>query len=127
MIELAALIRNEFGPDIEYNVEGYPTPEFIALIGEVRPDQVTLVPDAPTSAPPTTAGSQGTRLRPMIRELKASGAGSLFMDPDPGIIATAATVGADRIELYRAIRCGLRRRRGCALDQALHASCRGCD
>ena len=101
--ELAALIRDEFDPAIEYNIEGYPTPEFVALIGAVRPDQVTLVPDAPdqrTSDHGWDLREPG-RLLPLIRELKASGARiSLFMDPDPGTIATAATIGADRIELY---------------------------
>ena len=101
--ELAALIAVEFPPGIEFNVEGNPTPEFIALIREVRPDQVTLVPDAPdqrTSDHGWDLKEPG-RLRPLIREFKASGARvSLFMDPDPGTIATAATVGADRIELY---------------------------
>jgi pyridoxine 5-phosphate synthase len=101
--ELAALIRTEFGPNVEYNIEGYPTPEFIVLIGEVRPDQVTLVPDAPDQRTSDHGWDlkEPRRLRPLIRALKASGARvSLFMDPDPGIIATAATVGADRIELY---------------------------
>jgi len=100
--ELAALIR-EFDPAIEYNIEGYPTPEFMALIRAVRPDQVTLVPDAPdqrTSDHGWDLKEPG-RLRPLIRELKAGGARvSLFMDPDPGAIAGAATVGADRVELY---------------------------
>ena len=103
VIALAALIRDEFEPTIEYNIEGYPTPEFIALIREVRPDQVTLVPDAPDQRTSDHGWDlkEPNRLRPLIRELKSSGARiSLFMDPDPGIIATAATVGADRIELY---------------------------
>ena len=103
-IELAALIRDEFAPAIEYNIEGYPTPEFIALIGEVRPDQVTLVPDAPdqrTSDHGWDLKASFRSLQSVIRELKAIGARvSLFMDPDPGAIATAASVGADRIELY---------------------------
>jgi pyridoxine 5-phosphate synthase len=102
--ELAALIRDEFAPTIEYNIEGYPTPEFIALIGEVRPDQVTLVPDAPdqrTSDHGWDLARDGGRLAPLIAQLRASGARvSLFMDPDPGAAAAAATVGADRIELY---------------------------
>ena len=103
VIALAALIRDEFAPTIEYNIEGYPTPEFIALVGEVRPDQVTLVPDAPDQRTSDHGWDlkEPSRLRPLIRALKASAARvSLFMDPDPGIIATAATVGADRIELY---------------------------
>ena len=103
VIALAALIRDEFAPTIEYNIEGYPTPEFIALVGEVRPDQVTLVPDAPDQRTSDHGWDlkEPSRLRPLIPALKASTARvSLFMDPDPGIIATAATVGADRIELY---------------------------
>jgi pyridoxine 5-phosphate synthase len=102
--ELAALIRDEFPPAIEYNIEGYPTPEFVKLIREVRPDQVTLVPDAPdqrTSDHGWDLKDHPGRLLALIRELKACGARvSLFMDPDPGTIATAATVRADRIELY---------------------------
>jgi pyridoxine 5-phosphate synthase len=104
VIELAALVRDELAPGIEYNIEGYPTPEFIALIGEVRPDQVTLVPDAPdqrTSDHGWDLKASFRSLQSVIRELKGIGARvSLFMDPDPGAIATAASVGADRIELY---------------------------
>ncbi len=102
--ELAALIAAEFGPAIEYNIEGNPTPDFVALIGDIRPDQVTLVPDAPdqhTSDHGWDIGQSFRQLSAVIPELKASGARvSLFMDADPGAIASAATVGADRIELY---------------------------
>jgi pyridoxine 5-phosphate synthase len=102
--ELAALVAAEFEPRIEYNIEGNPTPEFVALIREVRPHQVTLVPDAPdqhTSDHGWDIAASFRQLRAVIAELKASGARvSLFMDPDPGAIAAAATVGADRIELY---------------------------
>jgi pyridoxine 5-phosphate synthase len=102
--ELASLIRDELGPEIEYNIEGNPTPEFVALIREVRPDQVTLVPDAPdqhTSDHGWDVRASFRELRAVIPELKASGARvSLFMDADPGAIASAATVRADRIELY---------------------------
>jgi pyridoxine 5-phosphate synthase len=76
--DLAALIAGELGHAVEFNIEGYPSDDFIALVGEVRP-----------------------RLRAVIREIKTGGARvSLFMDPDPGAMAEAATVGADRIELY---------------------------
>jgi pyridoxine 5-phosphate synthase len=102
--DLAALIRSEFAAGIEYNIEGYPTSEFVALVGAVRPDQVTLVPDAPdqrTSDHGWDIEASFQALQSVIRELKASGARvSLFMDPDPGAVAGAATVGADRIELY---------------------------
>ncbi len=47
VLELAALIAAELDPAIEHNIEGYPSDDFLALIREVRPTQVTLVPDAP--------------------------------------------------------------------------------
>jgi pyridoxine 5-phosphate synthase len=102
--ELAPLIRDELGPAIEYNIEGYPTPEFVALIREVRPDQVTLVPDAPdqrTSDHGWDLVRDGARLGPIIAELRASGARvSLFLDPEPALVAGVSQAGADRIELY---------------------------
>ena len=102
--QLAALVATEFGPRIEYNIEGNPTPEFLALIREVRPDQVTLVPDSPdqrTSDHGWDIEASFRQLSAVIAELKASGPRvSLFMDAAPGAIAAAATVGADRVELY---------------------------
>ena len=71
--EVAALIAAELPPAIELNIEGNPTPEFVALIREVRPDQVTLVPDAPdqrTSDHGWDLREPG-RLMSLIRELKA--------------------------------------------------------
>jgi pyridoxine 5-phosphate synthase len=102
--ELAALIQGEFEPTVEYNIEGYPSPEFIALIGEVRPDQVTLVPDAPdqqTSDHGWDLARDGACLAPIIAELHASGARiSLFLDPEPAQVAGVRQAGAHRIELY---------------------------
>ena len=104
VVELAALLRDEFPPTIEYNIEGYPTPEFIALIREVRPDQVTLVPDAPdqrTSDHGWDLTRDGARLTPIIAQLRASGARvSLFLDPEPAQVAGVERAGAERIELY---------------------------
>jgi pyridoxine 5-phosphate synthase len=102
--ELAALLRDEFPPEIEYNIEGYPTPEFVRLIGKVLPDQVTLVPDAPdqrTSDHGWDLARDGERLEPIIAELHASGGRvSLFLDPEPAQVAGVKKAGADRIELY---------------------------
>jgi pyridoxine 5-phosphate synthase len=104
IFELATLIGAELGPAVEYNIEGYPSDDFIALIGAVRPTQVTLVPDAPeqkTSDHGWDLARDAGRLAKLIGKLKESGARiSLFMDPEPATIATAATIGADRIELY---------------------------
>ena len=101
---LAELIASELPDGIEFNVEGYPTADFIDLVKAVRPDQVTLVPDAPdqrTSDHGWDVVEQKSFLREAIADLKTSGARvALFMDPDPGAMAKAAGAGADRIELY---------------------------
>jgi pyridoxine 5-phosphate synthase len=102
--ELAALIAAELGAAVEYNIEGYPGDDFIALVCAVRPTQVTLVPDAPdqkTSDHGWDLAREAGRLGGLIAKVKESGARvSLFMDPDPATVGIAATVGADRIELY---------------------------
>ena len=101
---LASLITDELPPGIEFNVEGYPTPDFIALIREVRPHQVTLVPDKPeqrTSDHGWDLDADFAKLSSVLDDLKASGARvSLFMDPEPAAMAQAATLGVERIELY---------------------------
>ena len=89
---------------VEFNIEGNPFPEFMALVRDVRPDQCTLVPDAPDAVTsdhgwdlPRDAG----RLRPIVQELKELGVRvSLFMDHTSDEIPLAKEIGADRIELY---------------------------
>lgn len=88
----------------EFNVEGFPDPGFLALVKEVRPDQVTLVPDAPdviTSNAGWDTIKQADFLKVVIADLKVLGIRtSIFLDPNPGLIPSAAATGADRIELY---------------------------
>ena len=90
--------------DIEFNIEGYPTPDFIELVQAAKPDQVTLVPDAPdqrTSDHGWDVDADRDMLADVLGELKRSGARvALFMDPEPAAMAQAAALGADRIELY---------------------------
>jgi pyridoxine 5-phosphate synthase len=103
VLEVAALIATELGPAVEYNIEGYPSPDFIALIGAVRPTQVTLVPDAPDQRTSDHGWDlrDASRLCELIGALKPCGARvCLFMDPDPAAMASVAALGADRIELY---------------------------
>lgn len=90
----------------ELNVEGYPTDDFLALIEEVRPTQVTLVPDAP-DALTSNAGweSQDVAhvaiLSKVVPQLKQMGCRvSLFVDADPVHMDQFAGLGVDRIELY---------------------------
>ncbi len=101
--DLRALIDGEF-PDAEFNIEGYPTEEFLDLALGVRPEQVTLVPDDP-SQPTSDHGwdfaTDSAMLTAVTARLKAAGSRvSLFADADPGQMDAAAATGCDRIELY---------------------------
>lgn len=88
----------------EFNIEGNPVPKFIELVQQVRPAQVTLVPDA-EDAITSNAGWDTIRheefLRQVVADFKACGIrASLFVDPIPEMIRKAAEIGADRVELY---------------------------
>ncbi len=101
--EIRALIDDEF-PHTEFNIEGYPSVEFLRLVEKNQPDQVTLVPDDP-SQPTSDHGWNFAEcaafLTPIVQRLKKGGMRvSLFSDPDPVGMAAAAGTGADRIELY---------------------------
>ncbi|MFO1078972.1 MAG: pyridoxine 5'-phosphate synthase [Planctomycetota bacterium] len=89
---------------VEYNIEGDPRPELIALVHEVRPDQCTLVPVKPgeiTSQAGWPADMPRAELTAVVRDLRGAGIRvSLFVDPDPDAVALAADLGADRVELY---------------------------
>lgn len=100
---IRALIDDEF-PQAEFNIEGYPTPEFLELVAKNEPEQVTLVPDDPaqsTSDHGWDLEQDAAFLRPIIDSLKHQGVRvSLFVDPDPETPAAAKALGADRVELY---------------------------
>lgn len=89
---------------IEFNIEGDPRPELLALVREVRPDQCTLVPVKPGEITSQAGWSPGTPHEPLaqvVRDLQALGIRvSLFVDPDPAAVDWAADVGGDRVELY---------------------------
>ena len=102
--EIRPLIRTEF------NIEGNPIPSFIDLVLEVRPDQVTLVPDA-RDAITSNAGWNTLENKDFLTEMcalfKSHGIRtSIFIDPDPRMAAGAAACGADRVELYTAAYAG---------------------
>lgn len=101
--ELRALIDDEF-PKADYNIEGYPTDDFLELVEANQPEQVTLVPDDP-SQPTSDHGwdfrLQHNYLAPIVARLKKGGMEvSLFADPDPESVKWAADTGCDRVELY---------------------------
>lgn len=88
----------------EFNIEGYPSDEFLQMVIEVKPAQVTLVPDSPhvlTSNAGWDTVAHASMLKPIIDRLRAEGIRtSLFIETDEQRIEAAAQLGANRIELY---------------------------
>jgi pyridoxine 5-phosphate synthase len=88
----------------EFNIEGYPSDDFIKMVLEVKPEQCTLVPDEPgqlTSDHGWDTVKHGSFLKDVIDELhKENIRVSLFMDPINSLIDGAKTASADRIEFY---------------------------
>ena len=88
----------------EFNIEGYPSPEFLDLVLQVKPEQVTLVPDAPdalTSSAGWNVGEHMAFLTSVVDRLRDAGIrSSIFVGTDTDNILLAAKTGADRVELY---------------------------
>lgn len=90
-------------PRVEFNIEGDPRPDLLALVEEVLPDQCTLVPVRPGEITSQAGWPPGEHpeLRDIVRRLQRAGVRvSLFIDPEVDAARWAAEVGADRIELY---------------------------
>lgn len=98
VFKLRPLVKTEF------NIEGYPTPEFMDLVLKVKPEQVTLVPDAPgqlTSNSGWDVEAHMEFLTEIVEKLRDAGIRtSIFTDTNPHNIQMAAKAGADRVELY---------------------------
>lgn len=98
VFKLRPLIKTEF------NIEGYPSQDFIDLVLMVRPEQVTLVPDAPSQLTSNTGWDVADNidfLSEIVDTFKNAGIRtSIFVNPDPDNIRNAARTGADRVELY---------------------------
>ena len=88
----------------EFNIEGYPSPEFTELVLEVKPDQVTLVPDPPeaiTSSEGWDTITHAAFLKKVITQFRAAGIRtSIFTGTDTSLVKAAADTGTDRVELY---------------------------
>lgn len=88
----------------EFNIEGYPSPEFVDLVLKVKPHQVTLVPDAPDQITSNAGWDTKTNLSFLTELMDTFGqAGirtSIFVGTDKEMIEYAAKAGADRVELY---------------------------
>lgn len=88
----------------EFNIEGYPSKEFIDLVLKVKPHQVTLVPDAPGQITSNAGWDTKTNCEFLTELMDTFGeAGirtSIFVGTEPEMIEYAAKTGADRVELY---------------------------
>lgn len=88
----------------EFNMEGYPSEDFLQLVEENRPAQATLVPDKPdqlTSSSGWDVINNRELLQPIIDRLHKAGVRcSIFVAADPEQVRAAAAIGADRVELY---------------------------
>ncbi|MYB35142.1 MAG: pyridoxine 5'-phosphate synthase [Gammaproteobacteria bacterium] len=99
---LAEICRSH--EQVEFNIEGYPSQDFLNMVCEVKPDQCTLVPDTVdqiTSDHGWDIENSSSMLVPVLDRLRGVGIrSSLFVDPDPLQVAAASKIGAGRIELY---------------------------
>lgn len=98
VFELRPALRTEF------NIEGYPSSDFINLVLQVKPTQVTLVPDSPsqlTSNAGWDTKANNSFLAEVIDRFKQVGIRtSVFVNADDEMVKYAAETGADRVELY---------------------------
>lgn len=104
-VALLAEVMGARRPAAEFNIEGYPDERLMTLIGPVRPEQVTLVPDAPgafTSEEGWRLGAeQAGLIARALPAIKALGSRLiLFVDPDPAVAPRVRDSGADGIEIY---------------------------
>jgi pyridoxine 5-phosphate synthase len=88
----------------EFNVEGYPSEDFLRLVERARPHQVTLVPDPPEAITSSegwdTVGHAGF-LADVVGRLHAAGCRvSLFLEPREDLVQAARETGTDRVEFY---------------------------
>lgn len=101
--EVSAQLRADH-KGVEFNIEGDPRPDLLALVHEVRPDQCTLVPvreGEVTSQAGWPSSTPVSTLQSTIRDLQRAGVRvSVFIDPDPEAVRWASSLDADRIELY---------------------------
>ncbi len=99
--DLAEIVK-----DVEYNIEGNPIDRYMRICRAVKPTQCTLVPDAPDQKTSDHGwdlrdASNIERLVPIVEEIQSWGSRvSIFMDPEPDLMAAAKQTGADRVELY---------------------------
>jgi pyridoxine 5-phosphate synthase len=104
-VPLLADLMGPYRPAMEFNIEGYPDERFMQILRGTRPEQATLVPDAPDAF----TSEEGWHLDPTQAELAVPAIAAiralgcrviLFIDPDPGVIDRVREAGADGVEIY---------------------------
>jgi pyridoxine 5-phosphate synthase len=100
--DLGDLLRDN--SDVEYNIEGYPSEDFLRLVEKIKPTQCTLVPDAPDQLT-SDHGWDLTQDMALVQEtckrLQNSGVrAAIFLDPEVEHVELAAQSGCDRLEFY---------------------------
>jgi pyridoxine 5-phosphate synthase len=101
---LTELMR-PYRPAMEFNIEGYPDDRLLRILRDNRPEQATLVPDAPEAFTSEEGWKldpvQASMVTPEIAAIKALGCRViLFIDPDPAVIDRVCEAGADGVEIY---------------------------
>ena len=104
VLALAELMR-PWRPGFELNVEGYPDERLLDIVRTVRPEQCSLVPDAPDVFTSEEGWKLGEHDTPLVRSAVAAVKGLgcraiLFVDPDPDVVGRVPGTGADGIEIY---------------------------
>jgi pyridoxine 5-phosphate synthase len=104
-VPLLSDVMRPYRPAMEFNIEGYPDERFLSILQDNRPEQATLVPDAPGAFTSEEGWkldpAQAALVTPEIAAIKALGCRViLFIDPDPEVIVRVCQVGADGVEIY---------------------------
>ncbi|HEY1411456.1 MAG TPA: pyridoxine 5'-phosphate synthase, partial [Rhodopila sp.] len=104
-VPMLADVMRPYRPAMEFNIEGYPDDRLMRILQDNRPEQATLVPDAPDAFTSEEGwkldAAQFALAKPAIAAMKALGCRViLFIDPDPGVIDRARESGADGVEIY---------------------------
>jgi len=103
-VPAVASVLAPYRSSVEFNIEGDPRPDLLQMVCEVRPHQCTLVPVRPgeiTSHAGWPADTPAEQIRGAVADLRRCGVRvSLFIDPDEAAVKWAASMGADRVELY---------------------------
>ena len=103
VFSLSSIVKNK----VDFNIEGYPSKEFIELVLKIQPEQVTLVPDKPgvlTSLEGWDTIKSQSILKDIVQEFKKSKIRvSVFIHPDINMVKGAAKINVDMIELFTGI------------------------